>query len=86
MEDQSIMTQIAATIRQTMQEEFQKQRVLTKSLSDVWANEAEVLELCGKSRRTLLNAIAIGKIKPNDVRQNPLGKGYLFRRSAIVKD
>lgn len=86
MEDQALITQIAATIHRTIQEEFKKQRVPHKGLSNIWANEKEVLELCGKSRRTLLNAIASGKIKPNDVRQNPLGKGYLFRRSALVKE
>ncbi|GAB4027340.1 helix-turn-helix domain-containing protein [Spirosoma koreense] len=79
------LEQIAATIRIVIQQEFSQQRV-PKMLSDVWANEAEVLKLCGKGRKTLYNAIKAGKISAKDIRQNPLGKGYLFRRSALVKE
>lgn len=85
MEDHPLLVHMAATIRRTIQEELRKLH-MSKSLSDIWANEHEVMALCGKSRRTLLNAIASGKISPKDVRPNPIGKGYLIRKSAIVKD
>ena len=85
MENHPTLEQIMATIRYTIQQELQKMRI-PKSLSDSWANEEEVLKLCNKSKRTLYNAIKEGKISPKDIRPNPIGTGYLFRRSALVKD
>ncbi len=85
MEANLTLEQIAATVRATIQQELRKERQ-SKTLSDVWANEEEVLALCGKSRDTLMRAIQSGRINPKDVRPNPIGKGYLFRRSALVND
>lgn len=80
--DQIAVT-VAATVRRTMQEEFRKQGKSRNSTDD-WMNEKEILALCGKSHKTLIRAITAGKFNPKDIRPNPLCKGYLFRRSAMI--
>lgn len=77
--------QIEVIMRRVVREELAKQKP-SKALSELWATEKEVIELCGKSRDTLYRAIKEGRIRPNDVRQNPIGKGYLIRRTALIAD
>lgn len=87
MDTYPTLEQIAAVVRQTMQEVLAKAASRSpRSLPDIWATEAEALQLCGKSQKTLYRAIASGKLSAKDVRPNPIGKGYLIRRTALVKD
>ncbi|OJW74274.1 hypothetical protein [Spirosoma sp. 48-14] len=73
---------IKAAVRQVMREEFENKGI--KPLWEIWAPEEEVLKAWGKSRVTLYRAIAANRFDPKDIRSNPIGKGYLFRRSAFL--
>ncbi|WP_020599171.1 hypothetical protein [Spirosoma panaciterrae] len=74
---------IVSAVKKGVREELEKAAILP--ISAVWATEEEVITGCGKSRRCLYRAIAALKFHPNDIRPNPIGKGYLFRRSAIIQ-
>lgn len=82
------LEQIAAVVRRTMREELRRpdRGTARKPLSDEWVHEKDALVLCGKTRKTLLRAIETGRIKPADLRPNPIGTGYLIRRTALVAD
>ncbi|WP_020599896.1 hypothetical protein [Spirosoma panaciterrae] len=87
MEKPLTIGQIIAAMRKVLREVLLEllQNSSFLSISAVWATEEEVITGCGKSRRCLYRAIAAGRIQPNDIRPNPIGKGYLFRRSALIQ-
>lgn len=84
METYPTLEQIKAVMRLVLREELSRPR---KPLTDEWVHEKDALTLCGKKcRETLLRAIKSGRIKPDDVRPNPIGTGYLIRRTALIAD
>lgn len=83
METYPTLEQITAAVRRVVREEMSRPR---KPLADEWVNETDALTLSGKSRRSMLRAIEDGRIRADDIRPNPFGIGYLFRRTALVAD
>jgi hypothetical protein len=83
LEVSQMLDHLTALFRKIIREELRRP---TRTIVEEWVNERDALKLCGRSRKTLIKAINDGRIKPADLRPNPIGTGYLIRRTALAKD